>query len=257
MAAYQPDTDAKYLAGEDEGLGRMLGGLMRDRPLLSLGAAVSLVVMTAVSANALMFQPERHPGPIYTTRAPIATEVPVVETAAVKTRPEIAAPVVDRTERELLRGLQQALADRGFYDGAVDGIAGSRTRAAIKAFQSKQSMDATGEASIALLMKVVETPMRRAAPVPAPSYASPVLPDRVETATAAGPDVSDNPDLVQAIQSGLKSYGYDELVVDGKMGTQTRSAIQRFELDYSLPITGVPNRRVLDKLQQIGALQAG
>ena len=63
--------------------------------------------------------------------------------------------------------------------------------------------------------------------------------------------------LVAQIQSGLKAYGYDELVVDGKMGTNTATAIQRFQLDYGMKITGEPSDLVLEKLREIGALKKG
>ena len=63
--------------------------------------------------------------------------------------------------------------------------------------------------------------------------------------------------LVARIQSGLRAYGYDDLVVDGQMGQQTATAIQRFQLDYGMKITGEPSDGVLKKLREIGAYKQG
>ena len=63
--------------------------------------------------------------------------------------------------------------------------------------------------------------------------------------------------LVARIQAGLRAYGYDDLVVDGQMGQQTATAIQRFQLDYGMKITGEPSDQLLDKLRDIGAYVQG
>jgi N-acetylmuramoyl-L-alanine amidase len=51
---------------------------------------------------------------------------------------------------EDLRGVQQRLANLGFYDGAVDGVLGPATAAAIRVFQTEQQLDVTGAADASL-----------------------------------------------------------------------------------------------------------
>ena len=51
-------------------------------------------------------------------------------------------------------GTQQLLASLGFYTGPIDGIAGPRTRAAIKAAQKDYGMESTGKSNQALLDKL-------------------------------------------------------------------------------------------------------
>jgi glucose-6-phosphate dehydrogenase assembly protein OpcA len=51
-------------------------------------------------------------------------------------------------------GTQQLLAALGFYTGPIDGIAGPRTEAAIKAAQKAYSMDITGKSDAQLLAKL-------------------------------------------------------------------------------------------------------
>jgi lytic murein transglycosylase len=57
-------------------------------------------------------------------------------------------PILSRTER---KELQQRLIERGFLDGDVDGIVGSRTTAAVKAFQSSVGLPPDGYASARVL----------------------------------------------------------------------------------------------------------
>ena len=60
-------------------------------------------------------------------------------------------------------------------------------------------------------------------------------------------------DLVRRIQIGLSQSAYPHIEVDGMAGKQTREAIAQFEKHYRLPVTGLPNQEVLDKLKSIGA----
>jgi lytic murein transglycosylase len=57
-------------------------------------------------------------------------------------------PILSRSER---RELQERLIARGFLEGGADGIVGSRTVAAIKAFQSSAGLPADGYASARVL----------------------------------------------------------------------------------------------------------
>ncbi len=51
-------------------------------------------------------------------------------------------------------GTQQVLASLGFYTGPIDGIAGPRTKAAIKAAQKDYGMEATGKSDDKLIEKL-------------------------------------------------------------------------------------------------------
>jgi hypothetical protein len=57
------------------------------------------------------------------------------------------APTVTTGElpRERVRRVQERLAAAGFDPGPADGIAGPRTRAALRAFQEARGLDPTGE----------------------------------------------------------------------------------------------------------------
>lgn len=52
--------------------------------------------------------------------------------------------VADESERDEVRDMQQRFARAGYYKGAIDGIAGAKTKAAIKAFQKDQGLRPDG-----------------------------------------------------------------------------------------------------------------
>jgi peptidoglycan hydrolase-like protein with peptidoglycan-binding domain len=54
----------------------------------------------------------------------------------------------------------------------------------------------------------------------------------------------------------LNQMGYGPIPVDGKAGKETADAIRRFELEYALPVTGVPDDGVMKRLVAIGAIAA-
>lgn len=250
MGAYRPEDLI-----EEEGLGTLAREVVSEHPFLSLGAGVSTLVMAAVVVNALWFQPEAHPAPLFATRTPIAAETIEVAHKPVK----VAAPAqitTNETERELLREVQAALAARGYYKGTVDGIAGSRTRLAIEAFQRDRSIEASGEASVRLLTQILMSPASKPVAVPAVTQRSPARPDAMETASVEKVAPMSPTKMVVTIQRGLRNYGRHELTVDGKMGSKTARAIADFELDFGWDITGKPTPKLVRKLKEIGLLSS-
>lgn len=56
--------------------------------------------------------------------------------------------------KSMMRKAQQVLSELGLYTGAVDGLTGPRTKAAIKAFQSQMGLDVTGNLDIATMQAI-------------------------------------------------------------------------------------------------------
>jgi peptidoglycan hydrolase-like protein with peptidoglycan-binding domain len=52
--------------------------------------------------------------------------------------------LLNAQDRDTIRAAQQALKDKGFDPGPVDGVDGTQTRAATREFQKKQNLDADG-----------------------------------------------------------------------------------------------------------------
>jgi peptidoglycan hydrolase-like protein with peptidoglycan-binding domain len=57
---------------------------------------------------------------------------------AVRQKPEL------QLSRQMVKDVQQALKNQGYYDGSVDGIVGVRTRRGIQAYQQEKGLPATG-----------------------------------------------------------------------------------------------------------------
>ncbi|HWH38451.1 MAG TPA: lytic murein transglycosylase [Usitatibacter sp.] len=100
-------------------------------------------------------------------------------------------PILSRTER---RELQQHLIDLGLLEGDADGIVGSRTTAAVKAFQAWNGMPPDGYASARVLKALREAPPGFTGPPAPPSVATlgePVPPPATAGA-AAVPQAASN-----------------------------------------------------------------
>lgn len=186
--------------------------------------------------------------------------------SAVKTSAAVDVETAPASDPVLVR-IQAILAEKGLYQGEIDGLMGPKSAAAIRAWEKHNGYAETGEASPALLAildqaQVQTAPVEVASnqpvarPMPKPRPAPVVVSD-----TRAGEPVTvpattpDGPsELVQQIQSGLSNIAYADITVDGVAGSQTRAAISAFEKHYRLPVTGEPNEFVLKKLLEIGAL---
>lgn len=225
-------------------------------PALAGGATALAVMMSLITANAVWYQPDRHPAPIFATRAADDNSVgsirrvsanPVRTVSTKRFEIAHAKPVYS----ELTKELQIALADKKIYAGEIDGLYGSRTKSAIIEYQNEKKMTASGKPSAKLLSHILlsGTTIPRV-PVPVHHVALPGTDNRSNLTVQSK-------ELVSAIQAGLKNYGYDEVVIDGLMGNQTTEAIKRFELDYGLQITGEASKNLLKKLNDIGATGQG
>ncbi len=220
--------------------------------------------MGAICVNAIWYQPGKHPAPLFATRTldnPALTQLSNLSKAQtpVKVRRVATQTLSEEQSGELLREVQTALSVRGYYGGKLDGLYGSRTKGAIEEFQKDHSLAQDGKVSLRLLTQVLMSASSRPQEVPVPSTNQVVENvTKIKTVKVSAPDPVDALDgLVARIQAGLRAYGYDDLIVDGQMGQQTATAIQRFQLDYGMKITGEPSDVVLDKLRDIGAYVQG
>jgi peptidoglycan hydrolase-like protein with peptidoglycan-binding domain len=215
----------------------------RKTDLVALGCAVAAVVAFLVNALALQPKPEFAAKPLVTRSvvnrpannvvkntvpavpAPAARPVPVAPAAAPPRRPEPAP----RPRAEIVTDIQQLLAQRGYYDGAVDGKLGPRTDQAMKEFAEKQGVKLAAEPSEALVEHIRATPPEVTASIPPldqPSTAARIL----------------------AVQRTLSKLGYGPLRLNALHDTETRAAIERFERDRGLKSTGVVSEQLAREL---------
>ena len=211
----------------------VLGVLLQQPGVVPSAAFVAIAV--AIGTNALFFQPRHHPAPLFTTRAE-------------KTKPETAK------EDALVRAVQVALARSSFYAGAVDGIFGPQTEAAIRSFEKSIGRTPTGEASVDLLAAILSASAsaETARVTPAATTQSDAVVDAAQDDNTVAADP-----LVAAVQNALALSAYGPLNADGVVGPDTRAAIMRFQRDHNLPVTGEISDGLIVELRATGAMRDG
>jgi peptidoglycan hydrolase-like protein with peptidoglycan-binding domain len=138
-------------------------------------------------------------------------------------QPVVPATTATSASRSTIIGIQSELRRRGFDVPVISGTVDDKTRAAIRSYQGLASLPVTGQASEALLAH---------------------MSDRAATATTVS-----QRDLLKRIQTALIERGYDPGPADGGMGPKTRSAIQTYQSDAGLPITGEASTSLLARLE--------
>ena len=231
------------------------------------GFAVGALATIAVLFNVLFMQSGSHPAPMFrdafvppesAKAAPARTKpVEVVDSApAVVPRPrpaepapaappaKVAAPVGSRMPGEIISDIQRELVRRGYYDGVVDGLYGPKTDAAIRDFEQAAGLKPSTEPSEALLQAMVRSPAKLTKATTGSAAAARPLPGRAEAAVER-PAPSKR---VVALQRALAEYGYGQIRPSGIIDAETQSAIEKFERERKLPITGQASDRVVREL---------
>lgn len=152
---------------------------------------------------------------------------------------------------DLVRSIQAELSSQNLYLDVVDGLTGPNTSNAIKSFQEKMGLDADGVPSKELLSLIQNARAPKGVAKSKPIKQNQVRQDVASLESANTQSFST--DMVRLIQIGLSQSAYPHVEVDGLIGDQTRDAIAQFEKHYRLPVTGLPNKQVLNKLESIGA----
>jgi peptidoglycan hydrolase-like protein with peptidoglycan-binding domain len=224
-------------------LGRVWQIFLR-RPRDSVLAVVAALAVLAVFINGLFLQPGPHPAPIFQIKPlPVASgdATGALAGAAPKPRPAAADPgrpdvlVSPRPRTDIVADVQRELSRRGFYDGGVDGVYGARTDAAIRDFEQAAGRKASVDVNEALLLAIQRSPLK------AQGGATAGRNDPI--AGLIGPSKT-----VLAVQRALNDFGYGRIKPTGRFDMETKLAIERFERERKLPVTGDISERVVREL---------
>jgi peptidoglycan hydrolase-like protein with peptidoglycan-binding domain len=216
-------------------------------PRDAVACAVGVVGAVAILVNALFLQTGPHPAPLF--KAPVAASDATNAVAVPRVRPAEAAPgrgemaAVARTSGEIMTDIQRELARRGFYDGSIDGVHGPRTDSAIRDFEQVAGLKPSLQPNEALLQLIVKSSIEAPKSVSASGSAS-AVPGRNDAIS----DMILSSRRVIALQRALALYGYGQIKPTGIVDTETRAAIERFERERKLPVTGQPSERVAREL---------
>ena len=215
--------------------------------------------LTAIISNAVPIPRSRSgadedlaalPPPDSTTTATVAP--PVVSPPPAVEAPQV-QPALDPARQQLVE-IQRALARLGIYSGAIDGLSGPRTRAAIVEYQAAAGLEVTGDPSAALL-ELMQAPAAAPPAVSAPQATTGTAEARADLARLEQESAALlERERTADVQAALNKIGYGPLQVDGEAGPDTQNAISQFESDHGLDVTGRPGDPVLRRLVDIGAL---
>ena len=220
------------------GAGRLAAAIGRH-PREFVGIVMATVATFAICTNALFLQKGPHPAPIFATRPMQQPTAPVVSPRPAVAQPSVAPEPVVQIREQLVANIQRELGRRGFYDGAVDGIWGAKTDAATRDFVQASGVKVNPEASDSLLHAILSSGAK------------------VQSGRAASPGPVRNDPIAEliaptkrvlAIQRALADFGYGQIKPTGVYDPDTRTAIEKFERDHRLPVTGQISDQIVREL---------
>jgi peptidoglycan hydrolase-like protein with peptidoglycan-binding domain len=241
----RPEPNFALDDGEDAEFNVSLRRSRKD--LFVIGGLVLCVV--AISINALFLQTGPHPAPMFANKPPLT--VPAANDRAVnlpRPRPAgmentiVAATASTRARVDIVADIQRELARRGFFEGNADGVYGPKTDAAIRDFEQAAGFKPGAEPSEALLRLITQLRAKAvpAALSPVPANAS-RPPDPIAELIAPSKRVT-------AVQRVLSEFGYGQIAPNGVLDHETEVAIEQFERQHKLPVTGQITPRLLREL---------
>ena len=136
------------------------------------------------------------------------------------------------TSRSTAVQVQKALARKGFYYGAADGVLGSQSREAIRQYQASVGLRQTGMVDDRLLKSLHIN-------------SSTGVPDSYGTGT---PVYGRGKSVAVEVQSALSRKGFYRGSIDGVLGSQSRESIRQYQISRGLRGTGTVDEGLLRSL---------
>lgn len=231
MPRYNTDDDekprrrrgAKAVAAEAErGLAMRL---LLHSPKDMVAGMLAFAAVSAIIANALFLQAGRHPSPMFGTVTVMPAPGLPTTSPLPRPRPAEAARAVDPQPAEP-RVIEMKSADAR-SDARIEPKGESRSDPRSDPMTNLVKSTAAPQTTTSSIM-------RPPAPIPASR-------ETIANQTPAARRVA-------AVQRTLTEYGYGQLKPTGVAGSDTQAAIQRFERERKLPVTGQVSDRLMKEL---------
>ena len=191
--------------------------MLLHSPKDMVAGALAFAAVSAIIANALFLQAGRHPSPMFGS----VVVMPPAAPAAVKS---VAASAPGRTAARRRRARS---ANRKPSSSRVPMPKKPPSQG------SPMPWPICGQVDQRAAVRAVPTSLRPPAPIP-------ISPQRGAQAAGAR--------RVAAVQRALTEYGYGQLKPTGTVGSDTQAAIQKFERDRNMPVTGQMSDRLVREL---------
>jgi peptidoglycan hydrolase-like protein with peptidoglycan-binding domain len=252
-AGFRADLDPADLGGEavSEGARMARSFLSRTfagRPRDAIGMCLAVGGVAGVLINALYLQPGPHPAPIFTIKPrPVSAPNATGAVRIPRPRPGDLAKTESgaRSQADIVADIQRELQRRGFYDGPIDGFHGPRTDAAIRDFEQAAGFKPAAQPSEELLQIMLRSSVK---PAPASQQRAVQTSGASARGDAIGDLIAGSSQHVLAVQRALGDFGYGPVKPTGVLGPDTRAAIEKFERDRKLPVTGQLSDRLVREL---------
>jgi peptidoglycan hydrolase-like protein with peptidoglycan-binding domain len=220
----------------------MVAEAISQHPREFVGLVTATVALFAIVANALFLQKGPHPAPIFATRPLLQQQAALVPRLPSAPPTPVAEPG-NQGRLQLITDIQRELARKGFYDGPADGIWGAKTDTAVRDFIQVAGLKANPEASDGLLRVIAASSAK-----PSSAGAASIAPPADAIAKLITPSKR-----VIAVQRALADFGYGQIKPTGVVDPETRAAVEKFERDHRLPVTG----QISDRLARDLAAMTG
>jgi hypothetical protein len=193
--------------------------MLLHSPKDMIAGVLAFAAVSAIIANALFLQAGRHPSPMFGTVVAVPAAALAPASPLPRPRPVEAARVMEPSPAE-----PKAVEPKSDFKSDIKSEFKSEPRAADP---------------MTNLVKAT------AIPQPAPSgVARPPAP----IPAASRNDAASGSRRVAAVQRTLTEYGYGQLKPTGTVGSETQAAIQKFERDRKIPVTGQMSDRLVREL---------
>ena len=189
--------------------------ILLHSPKDMIAGALAFAAVSAIIANALFLQAGRHPSPMFGT---------VVAVPAAALAP--ASPLPRPRPVEAARVMEPSPAEPKAVEPKSD-------------FKSEFKSEPRAADPMTNLVKATAVPQTAPAAVARPPAPIPA---------ASRNDPASTPRRVAAVQRTLTEYGYGQLKPTGTVGSETQAAIQKFERDRKIPVTGQMSDRLVREL---------
>jgi hypothetical protein len=224
----------------DDERGLLMRALLHS-PKDMIAGALAFAAVSAIIANALFLQAGRHPSPMFGTvvampAAALAPASPLPRPRPVEADTSVAEPRLAESRLAESRLAESRLAESRLAESRLAEPRPVETKPAEpKAADPLTNLVKATTAPVAPPSNVLRPP----APIPVTSHA--------ETLASSGSR------RVAAVQRALTEYGYGQLKATGTVGSDTQAAIQKFERDRKIPVTGgISDRLVRELTAMIG-----